>query len=95
MTAIKAKYKIGDTFKLSDDALDNYGEQYRDHVFRVTSVSTFYCSAKHHFAPGHPQNCAGHPGFDNVGSALYEFENVSHADDRLQCAIYDWEMESA
>lgn len=31
---------IGDTFKLTDNAIDNYGEWYRDREFTVSHVAT-------------------------------------------------------
>jgi hypothetical protein len=37
---MKTKYKAGSKFKLTADALENYGAQYADKAFTVTSVST-------------------------------------------------------
>jgi hypothetical protein len=74
-------YRIGDKFKLSRDALDNYGAQYKGRSFTVSGVFTHYCK---------PENCqrdpTGHPGFDPAGgSPLYETDD-------LQFALYAWEM---
>ncbi len=35
-----AKFRVGSRVKLTDDAIANYGEQYRDRVFRITHVAT-------------------------------------------------------
>jgi hypothetical protein len=76
-------YRKGASFKLSDDALDNYGEEYRDTVFIVNGVFT-------HAVPVSKMadDPTGHPGFDEcAGSALYEA-------DGLNFALYEWEMEA-
>ena len=76
---IQKAYRIGDTFKLSNDALDNYGEQYRDKVFTVKGVYDHYNKSPWGSDP------TGHPGFDeSAGSALYGSE--------LNFDVYEWEM---
>lgn len=37
---IKPRLRVGSHFKLSADALENYGAKYADRVFTVTHVST-------------------------------------------------------
>lgn len=87
---IRKRFKIGDMVRLTPNALDNYGNpESNGKPFKVTSVSTFYCPASKHYQPGHSQSCAGHPGFDDVGDALYE------GDHPLPAAFYDWELERA
>jgi hypothetical protein len=55
---MKAKLKIGSKFTLTDNALENYGEKYRDQVFTVSHVAT---------------SVKDHPGYDAVaGGALYD-----------------------
>lgn len=80
-SAARARYKVGQSFELSGEALDNYGEEYRGRVFKVSGVFD-------HYAPPSTMasDATGHPGFDeSAGSCLYE------ADD-LPFAVYDWEM---
>jgi hypothetical protein len=81
---MRRRYRIGDRFKLSDDALENYGEKYRDQVFTVRGVFDHYVSPA--FMARDP---TGHPGFDaNGGSPLYEADDAPGA-------LYEWEMERA
>lgn len=58
--------KIGDTFKLTNDALDNYGEEYRDRVFTVSHVA---------------KSKSDHPGYDESanGMALYDAEGFNNS----------------
>lgn len=77
---MKRAFKIGDKFKLSADALENYGEQYADKVFRVDAWFD-------HYAKLGSNDPHGHPGFDaGAGSPLYETKDLSFA-------VYEWEME--
>lgn len=58
--------KIGDKFILSDIALENYGEEYRDIEFTVSYVAT---------------NIEEHQGYDESmdGIALYEADELNYA----------------
>jgi hypothetical protein len=68
---MKTKYKAGSKFKLTADALENYGAQYADKAFTVTSVSTAYMPAEEFYRRGKPEGF--HPGFDSsAGCALYD-----------------------
>lgn len=72
-------YKVGDTFVLSPDALENYGEQYADKVYKVRQWFS-------HYAPPGSNDPHGHPGYDEgAGGRMYEA-------DGLNFALYDWEM---
>ncbi len=73
-------FRIGDKFKMSNEALDNYGEEYRDVVFTVGDRYDHYVPvAKMQSDP------TGHPGFDpNGGGYLYGSE--------LNFDLYEWEM---
>ena len=55
--------RIGQEFKLKDEALDNYGEDFRDQVFTVKYVADHYVPAKDYFDPRSPryQEPGGHP----------------------------------
>lgn len=71
--------KIGDAFKLTDSALEIYGEEYRDRVFTVNHVAT---------------SKDDHPGYDeSVNSpdtdekmALYDAEDFDNS-------VYEYEVE--
>jgi hypothetical protein len=57
---IKANgYKLHDKVRMTEDALKNYGEQYRGRLFEVSHIA---------------RNTKEHPGFDDcAGTALYDF----------------------
>jgi hypothetical protein len=77
------RYKVGDKFRLSPDALENYGPDHQGKVYTVRSVYD------HHVKASEMANDpTGHPGFDkNGGSPLYGSE--------LNFDLYAWEMERA
>jgi hypothetical protein len=82
-----AKYRVGSDVVLSEDALENYGEKYRDKVFKVKHVATKYMPAARFFAEGQPSGY--HPGYDDAGEpgrALYDLEG-------LNFSVYDWEVQ--
>ena len=82
------RLEAGNTFKLSNDALENYGEQYRDQVFTVRSWANEYVPAKEYFANTrlYPH---GHPGYDGATKdRLYEADGINFA-------VYDWEIRPA
>lgn len=86
-TGVIKRFRVGSRVVMSDDALDNYGEEYRDRVFRVASVSTKYMPSARFFSEGKPAGY--HPGFDEAaGSALYDFDD-------LNFSLYDRELEPA
>ena len=82
---MKRKYSIGSRFKLSLDALENYGCQYQDKVFTVSHWSDHY--AKPGLCCGdNPIDPHGHPGFDeSAGSPIYDAHELSFS-------VYEWEM---
>jgi hypothetical protein len=50
---------------MTDDALDNYGERWRDIKLRITHVATAYMPAAQFYDRGKPEGF--HPGFDDGG----------------------------
>lgn len=74
-----AKFQIGSKVKMTDDALENYGQQYRNRVFTVTHVAT---------KQGRGNNA--HPGYDSSmkGEGLYDLSDFN-------CSLYDWELKHA
>ena len=82
----------GNKFKLTEDAIKNYGDQWRDIVFRVTSWANKYTPANVYFAnpSAYPHS---HPGYDSdVGGRLYDAEPLD-TDLEWNCSVYDWEVE--
>ena len=79
---MRRKFETGDKFKLSSDALDNYGAKYQDQTFTVRQWYNHSVSTKN---PNWTSDEHGHPGFDETGgSALYGSE--------LNFDLYEWEM---
>ena len=70
---IKPEYKKGDKVRMTDDTVDNYGSKYRGKVFTITHVAT---------------STDDHPGFDDIGQALYDLKGLSFS-------LYDYELEPA
>ena len=82
-------YKIGQKVRMTDEALDNYGEEYRDKVFVVTHVSTKYMPASQFYAGGRPPGY--HPGYDEAaaGKPLYDLELDGEP---FGSSLYWWEL---
>lgn len=82
---IKAKHNKGDTVTMTEDALKNYGEKYRDQSFQIEAVSTQHMPAKEFFLNGKPDGF--HPGFDaSANCALYDLNGLSFS-------LYEWEVQ--
>ena len=76
---IKRSYNVGDKFRMSPDALENYGAQYEGKTFTVA----YWCD---HYAKPGSGDVHGHPGFDSAaGTAIYG--------SALNFDLYEWEME--
>ncbi len=76
-------YHPGDKFQLSEEALDNYGQDYAGKVFTVRARYDHYVSPDKMAADE-----TGHPGFDPGGGRyLYGSE--------LPFDLYEWEMVQA
>lgn len=82
MSTLTRTYKVGSRFRLSADALDNYGRRYAGKIYKVRSVFDHWVPVEHM-----QRDRTGHHGFDeSAGSCLYEA-------DGLNFALYEWEME--
>lgn len=80
MTKAKRVYDIGDKVTMSRDALENYGEQYRGHVFTVEQWYDHYAKVDHTF------DKHGHPGYDPAtNDCLYHLAG-------LNFDLYSWEL---
>ena len=72
--------RLGDRFTLTDDEIDNYGEEWEGIEFIVTAVSF---------------STEDHPGYDDgVGGPLYDA--VANIDDDSDLewnnSVYEWEI---
>ena len=81
--------EIGDKFKLTENAIENYGEQYRDITFEITSWADHYVASKDYCKnPGaYPH---GHPGYDGSGK-LYDSKPLD-TDLEFNYSVYTWEV---
>jgi len=80
-------FKKGDLVKMTQEALENYGEEYAGMAFEVESVATKYMSSKQFYAQNMPNGY--HPGYDEAadGKPLYDLVG-------LEFSLYYWEVES-
>lgn len=84
MKRIVRNFDIGDRFRLSANALDNYGSKYADKTFTVCKWADHYAKPEVSCGPN-PLDKTGHPGFDeSAGTAIYDSE--------LPFSLYEWEM---
>ena len=79
------KYRKGNKVKLTPDAIDNYGSEYRDRIFTISSASNKYMPAKDFFASGRPAGY--HPGYDEGVSPMGLYDLIG-----LEFSLYDWEI---
>lgn len=84
-------HKVNEIVTMSDNALDNYGEQWRGVQLRITHKATKYMPAAEFYAKGKPEG--SHPGYDEGagGGGLYDLENV-RTGEALGFSLYDWEL---
>ena len=75
----EAEHNLGERVRMTDDALENYGEKYRGKIFTVSHIA---------------KNREEHSGYDEgVGKqALYDLK-LNGKD--FGSSLYDWELESA
>ena len=81
-------YKIGDRVKMTEDALENYGQELEGMIFVIESAAHSYMPASEFYDKGRPEGY--HPGYDDTvkGQGLYDLKG-------LGCSLYDWELEPA
>ncbi|CAM6053501.1 unnamed protein product [Sphagnum tenellum] len=85
---MQQSHEVGDIVKLSSGGQENENyAQYIDVPLRITNVSTKYMPSKEFFAKGKPKGF--HPGFDDLGFALYDLETLTGAS--VPFSLYDWE----
>lgn len=84
--------RIGQTFTLTNDAIENYGEQYRDVIFVVTHAANEYMPAEQFFAQGRPDGF--HPGYDESVSPQGLYDSVRQdTGEEIGFSVYDWEIQ--
>jgi hypothetical protein len=81
-------FRKGQKVKFSEEALENYGEEYRGKVYKIIQWYDHYVLPQFMMQDEH-----GHPGFDGAGcppGTIYLY----HLGD-LNFDLYDWELERA
>lgn len=77
------------TVTMTENAIANYGEQWRGVRLRITHTATAYMPAAEFFARGKPAGY--HPGYDSTGGELYDLQRVDTGED-LPMSLYAWEV---
>lgn len=83
--------KKNDVCQMTDEALDNYGQEFENVEFVVTHVAHSYMPAKQFFAMGKPEGY--HPGYDEgvKGQKLYDLKRKD-TEEEINFSLYDWEL---
>lgn len=82
---------VGSKVTMTEDALDNYGEQWRDVELEITHRANKYMPAAEFFAKGKPEGF--HPGYDDAtGDPLYDLR-VVESGEPLSFSLYVWELQ--
>jgi len=81
------KFRKGQKVIMTENALENYGERYRDVIFKIESCAHSYMPAKEFYESGMPEGY--HPGYDDSikGQGLYDLVNFNFS-------LYDYELKS-
>ena len=79
---------------MTNDTIENYGEEWRGVNLEVTHTATKYMPAKQFFAMGKPSGY--HPGYDEGVSPmpLYDLKRVDTGAE-LGFSLYKWEVKAA
>lgn len=77
---------------MTDEAIENYGEEWREVVLVITHAANKYMPASQFFAQGKPEGY--HPGYDEGVSpmGLYDLKRADNGQE-LGFSLYDWEIE--
>jgi hypothetical protein len=77
-------------FIMSEDALENYGSEWRGVILEATHTATKYMPASEFFAKGEPEGY--HPGYDESSKcALYDLKRADNGVE-LPFSLYAWEL---
>lgn len=74
---------------MTEDAVENYGADWRGVVLLPTHSATKYMAAKEFFDRGSPEGY--HPGYDGDGQALYDLKREDNGE-ALGMSLYAWEL---
>jgi hypothetical protein len=75
---------------MTKDAVENYGEEWRNVVMEVTHTANKYMPAAEFFAKGKPEGY--HPGYDEgTGCNLYDLKRVDNGEP-VNFSLYAWEV---
>lgn len=84
-------YQVNDIVIMTEDALENYGEQWRDVDLQITHKADRYMPASEFFAKGKPKGF--HPGYDDsAGCSLYDLK-IKTTGESLDFSLYAWEVQ--
>lgn len=88
---MRTKYSVGRNVKMTDDALENYGEEWREVVLIITHAANKYMPAREFFAQDKPEGF--HPGYDEgvYPMGLYDLKRADNGEE-LGFSLYDWEL---
>ena len=81
------------TVFMTNDAINNYGEQWRGVALVITHSANKYMPAKEFFANGKPDGY--HPGYDDSikGEKLYDLKRADTSE-ALNMSLYAYEVQS-
>lgn len=81
---------MGRITTMTDDAIQNYGNEWFGVQLEITHTATACMPASEFFATGSPDGY--HPGFDaESGRELYTLRRVDNGE-YLPFSLYDWEI---
>lgn len=81
-------------FIMTNDAIDNYGQEWRGVVLTPIHRATKYMPADEFYRKGMPEGY--HPGYDESmkGIALYDLKREDTGEE-LNFSLYSWELRQA
>lgn len=86
---MRVSFNTGDLVVMTDDAIENYGDEYVDTVFIIEHVATKYMPSEEFFRRNMPDGY--HPGFDEASTdALYDLNYAEGG--AFGSSLYDWEL---
>jgi len=77
--------------RMTNDAIENYGEKWRDVELVATHKATKYMPSKEFYAKGMPSGY--HPGYDESmkGMGLYDLK-IEDTGEELTFSLYSYEL---
>lgn len=76
---------------MTNNAIENYGEKYREVELEIVHEATQYMPAHEFYAKGRPQGF--HPGYDSSmnGIPLYDLR-IKATGEEIPYSLYRWEL---